>query len=83
MPSYTFLNNDTGETFTTIMSMTEREEFLSKNPNIQQQIVSAPALGDSIRLGMVKPPDSFRDVLREIKKKTSTRFTKSTVNTFD
>lgn len=82
MPSYTFINNETGETFTTIMSMTEREEYLANNPNVQQQIVSAPALGDSIRLGLRKPDNGFRDRLREIKKAHSKGFTKSTVNTF-
>lgn len=82
MPSYTFLNTETGETFTSIMSMSEREEYLAQNPHVQQQIVSAPALGDSIRLGLRKPDDAFRDRLKEIKKAHSTRYTKSTVNTF-
>ena len=82
MPTYTFLNTDSGETFTTIMSIAEREEYLKSNPHIQQQLISAPALGDSIKLGLRKPPDSFRDVLREIKKKNSRGLTKSTINTF-
>jgi maltose-binding protein MalE len=82
MPSYTFKNLHTNEEFTAIMSMNEREEFVANNPHMQQVIHSAPALGDSIRLGRQKPPDSFRDVLREIKKKHSKGITKSTINTW-
>ena len=82
MPSYTFLNTDSGETFTTIMSIAEREDYLKANPHIQQQLISAPALGDSIRLGLKKPDNGFRDRLKEIKKAHSKGFTRSTVNTF-
>lgn len=82
MPSYTFLNTDSGEVFTTIMSIAEREEYLKDNPHIQQQLISAPSIGDSIRLGLKKPDNGFRDRLREIKKAHSRGITKSTVNTF-
>jgi hypothetical protein len=82
MPTYTFLNTTNGESFTEIMSMSEREEYLASNPHIQQQIVSAPSLGDSIRLGLKKPENGFRDRLREIKKAHSRGLTKSTVNVF-
>jgi hypothetical protein len=80
MPSYTFLNTETGEVFDEIMTISGREEYLTANPHIQQQIVSAPALGDPMRLGRVKPPDAFRDRLREIKKSHSKGFTRSTIN---
>jgi hypothetical protein len=30
--------------------------------------VKAPALGDSVRLGLRKPDDAFRDVLKNVKK---------------
>lgn len=36
MPSYNFKNNDTGEEFEQILSMTEREKFLEQNPHIHQ-----------------------------------------------
>ena len=82
MPTYTFLNTDSGETFTTIMSIAEREEYLKANPHIQQQLISAPALGDSIRLGLKKPDNGFRDRLKEIKKQHSKGINRSTINTF-
>jgi hypothetical protein len=80
MPAYNFKNINTGEEWTTIMSNTEREEFLEQNKHIQQQLNSAPALGYSI---VTKKPDAgFRDRLKEIKKAHSKGFTRSTVNTF-
>jgi hypothetical protein len=82
MPSYNFKNLNTGEEWTDIMSISEREEFLSKNPQVQQQLTSAPSLGDSIRLGLRKPDNGFRDRLKEIKKAHSRGLTRSTVNTF-
>lgn len=82
MPSYTFKNTETDEVINTIMSIAEREIFLVENPHMQQQIVSAPSIGDSIRLGLKKPDNGFRDRLKEIKKAHSKGFTRSTVNTF-
>ena len=81
MPLYTFINSETQETFEDIMSMAEKDEYLQTNPHITQGL-AAPSFGDSIRLGLQKPPDSFRDILREIKKKHSAGLTKSTINTF-
>jgi hypothetical protein len=80
MPSYTFKNVETDEVSTVMMSISEREEFLKTNPHMQQVIHSAPALGDSIRLGVRRPDEAFRDRLREIKKAHSKGFTRSTVN---
>lgn len=82
MPSYTFKDLNTGDEFTTVMSMTEREEYLKANPHIQQQLISAPSLGDSIRMGLKKPDNGFRDRLKEIKKAHSKGITRSTINTF-
>lgn len=82
MPTYTFINTETGEVITEIMSLKEREKFLKKNQQFQQQIVSAPAIGDSIRMGLRKPDDAFRDRLRDIKKTHSRGLTKSSINVF-
>ena len=40
MPLYTFMNNDTGEEVTEMMSMSAREEYLKNNPHMTQQIKS-------------------------------------------
>jgi hypothetical protein len=68
MPTYTFENTDNGERFDKIMSMAERQEYLDNNQNIKQLIVKPPSIGDSVRLGLRKPDDSFRDVLKNVKK---------------
>jgi len=36
----------------------------------ERVIRGCPSLGDPIRLGLIKPSDGFRDVLRNIAKKT-------------
>jgi len=68
MPTYTFLNNETGEEWTEMMSISEKEKFLSENNKISQ-VVSAPALHSG--RGMGRPASGFCDVLKEIKNKHS------------
>jgi hypothetical protein len=63
------------------MTMSAKDTFLSENPHISQ-CLSAPSLGDPILLGRKKPDSAFRDILKNIKKKHSKGFTRSTVNTF-
>jgi hypothetical protein len=69
MPTYTFKDKDTQAVFDKQMPMSEREQYLKDNPNLEQLIVNPLAIGDSIRLGLRKPDDGFRDALREVKKK--------------
>ena len=38
MPTYTFENKKTGETYDDMMSISEKEVFLEKNPHIRQVI---------------------------------------------
>lgn len=66
MPTYTFRNEETQEEFTTIMSLSEREEFLANNPHIKQ-CLATPAFGDSVRLGVRKIDRGFNDVLQKAK----------------
>ena len=47
MPLYTFMNKDTNEVFTEMMSISQREEYLSQNPNITQQIVKVNMISGS------------------------------------
>lgn len=81
MPTYTFRNIESGEETTEYLSISELDKFLKKNKHLEQ-VIGAPAIGDSVRLGLKKPDNAFRDHLKEIKKKHSRGFTKSTVNTF-
>jgi hypothetical protein len=61
------MNKDTDEVFEVNMKFTEFEQYLNDNTNITQVFTKFPALGDSVRLGMRKPDDGFRDVLRNVK----------------
>ena len=67
MPNYNFRSKDTGETWTSFMSIEEKDQYLNNNPNIEQTI-SPVAFGDPIKMGVRKPDSGFRDVLRGIKK---------------
>ena len=80
MPFYKFLNTKTNKEFTELMGISEMEGYLRDNPHITQLVNGAPMIVSG--RGMGKPDDSFRDVLREIKKKHSKGRTKSTINTF-
>ena len=66
MPTYTFKDTNTEERIEVSMRIAELDEYKLKNPHLLQQIVGAPSIGDSYRLGRHKPDDGFRDVLRNV-----------------
>jgi len=78
MPSYNFRDNETGEEFTVFLKMAEREAYMQEHNCTQ--IPTLPALHSG--RGRGKPDEGFRDILREMKKKHSKGFSRSTVNTF-
>ena len=82
MPTYKFLNTDTNEEFEEFMTISERTTYLEEHKNIVQLVNGAPAIGDVVRLGLKKPDNAFRDILRNTKKEHSRGVTRSTVNTF-
>lgn len=82
MPTYLFLNTETNEEFEQFMSISEMTKFLEENKHITQLVNGAPAIGDVVRLGLKKPDNAFRDLLRNTKKEHSRGLTRSTVNTF-
>ena len=64
MPTYDFVNNETGEEFEEFMSMSAREQYLKDNPHIQQ-IVGATATVSGVSI-TGKIPDGFKDVLSKV-----------------
>lgn len=66
MPTYTFRNESTEEEVTHFMTWAEREEFVKQNPDFKQ-ILTAPAIADSVRLGVRKIDRGFNDVLQKAK----------------
>lgn len=66
MPTYEFRNKDTDEVFTGFLKIAEKEIFLQNNPHIEQIFETAPALGDSVRMGMKKIDNGFKEVLSKV-----------------
>jgi hypothetical protein len=64
MPTYDFVNNETGEEFEEFMSMSAREQYLKDNPHIQQ-IVGATATVSGVSI-TGKIPDGFKEVLSKV-----------------
>ena len=80
MPTYKFLNNDTGEEYEEFMTISALDTYLEENPNLTQLVNGAPALSSGRGIG--KPDAGFRDVLKKIKKNANKGITRSTINTF-
>ena len=79
MPTYKFLNNETGEEHEDFMSISALDEFLKSNPHVTQLVNGAPAISSG--RGMGKPDNGFRDLLKDMKKKHSQGLSRSTINT--
>jgi hypothetical protein len=64
MPTYDFLNTETGDVEERFMSLSQREQFLKENPHMQQMIgATATVSGVSIT---GKIPDGFKEVLAKV-----------------
>lgn len=78
MPTYSFKDKNTGEINEVVMKISELEEFRKNNPHLESYITGAPGLSDPARLGLVKPAQGFRDLLKNMKSKHR----RSTINDF-
>lgn len=65
MPTYTFRNEKTDETFDDFMSMDDREKYLKKNPHIKTVITSVAFIGSTTG-DRVKPDNGFKEVLNKV-----------------
>ena len=78
MPNYSFYNTKTDEYFNEFFSSwKEAEKYINENKHINW-LCGAPPQGDSVRLGIRKPDDGFRDLLKHVKRKNI----RSNINTF-
>ena len=68
MPTYRWRHIETGEEFEEFMSISSFDEYKELHPHLISVPNGAPAIGDPLRLGRMKPSQDFRDRLREIKK---------------
>jgi hypothetical protein len=78
MPVYSMRDNTTQKEFEVTMKYAELEAYLNDNPNIQQIFTRFPGFGDPVSLGLKKPDDNFRDVLRNVQ----SHHKKDSINTF-
>ena len=66
MPTYHFLDTQTGEEFESFMKISEREEYLKENPHIKT-VVTAPAIVSGVSTSTQhRVPDGFKEVLSKV-----------------
>ena len=65
MPTYSFLNTDTGEEFDMFMSWSARENYLKENSHIQQVHLGAMSIVSGVSI-TGKVPDGFKEVLSKV-----------------
>jgi hypothetical protein len=70
MPLYEFLNCDTGDIEEHQVRMSELDEFIKNNPKLTKVIATAPSIGDSVRLGIKKNDQGWKEVLHKVAEKT-------------
>ncbi len=66
MPTYTFFDEDTKETFDMFLSMAEREKYLKGNPQIRQVPVAVAISGDHIMGVGPKTDGGFNERMQQI-----------------
>jgi hypothetical protein len=71
MPTYSFINKETGEITEHFMSISALDEFKARNPHLDRYMGDAtPSVIDPTRLGRVKVDNGFREVLGRIAERT-------------
>ena len=68
MPIYTFRNVIDGEEYTMMMSIAEMEKFERGNQGVMVRVLKPVAIGDPVRLGVHRQPDSWNDLVKSVKK---------------
>ena len=66
MPTYNFLNTETGESFEAIMKIAEKENFLKENPHIQSVIMAPNIVSGVSTSKQNRVPDGFKEVLSKV-----------------
>jgi hypothetical protein len=64
MPTYKFLNQETGEIFEDFLTISRKNELIEKNPHIIHYFDEAPGIVSSS--GANKVPDGFKEVLSKV-----------------
>jgi hypothetical protein len=59
MPTYTFRHKESGEVVEKVMRMSERDAWVEANSDYEQ-VHDSINIGDSVRMGITKPPSDFQ-----------------------
>lgn len=70
MPTYTFINKNTGGFEEYVMKISELEKFKFDHKHLERALVDMPSFGDPVRLGLRKNDDGWREVLHRVAEKT-------------
>ena len=65
MPTYDFINTETGETFEKLIILSGKDEYLKQNPHIQQIHLGAMSIVSGVSI-TGKVPDGFKEVLAKV-----------------
>ena len=76
MPRYEFDNDQTGEIEAHFVKISELDDFKQTHPHLKQRL-SRPGFADPARIGVTKNPESFNQLVKNIKK----RYHGSTIET--
>jgi predicted nucleic acid-binding Zn ribbon protein len=66
MPTYTFKNTKTGKVYDDMMSIADKEKFLSKNKHIKQQITAINIVGGVQGMGSFKNDQGWGENMSRI-----------------
>ena len=66
MPTYTFLNKDTGKSWEEMMGISESEKFLKENPNIQKVPVAINMVRSVMGQRSMQTDSGWKDNLSRI-----------------
>lgn len=68
MPTYEFKNLITGTIEEHALKISDYDKFKLDNPHLERHISESPGMSDPVRLGVKKPSQGFRDLLKSMKK---------------
>ena len=67
MPVYSICDDVKQEIFEVNMKYSELVEYLETNTHLRQVFTKFPGVVDSVRIGVKRTDDSFKDVLKNVK----------------
>tara|TARA_Y100000768_G_C23944987_1_gene667105 strand:- start:773 stop:1081 length:309 start_codon:yes stop_codon:yes gene_type:complete len=66
MPTYSFKNTKTGEEFTELMGISEKEKYLKKNKHIQQMVTSINIISGTGYNSRIKNDSGWKELQSKI-----------------